>query len=94
MRPYLPIALRLARIAVSACLLLSILCLLQRPAYAYVDPGSGLLAFQSLTAFITGGLFYFRQRIKRLFRQRPSAKEDSPAPTKDPLDTHDPGDKI
>jgi hypothetical protein len=77
MRPYLPIALRLSCIVVSACLLLSVLCLLERPAYAYVDPGSGLLAFQSLTAFITGGLFYFRQRIKSLFRQKFPAKENS-----------------
>jgi len=89
MRPNLPFALRLARIAVSACLLLSVLCLLERPAYAYVDPGSGLLAFQSLTAFITGGLFYFRQKIKRLFRQKFPVKDDPPAPTKDTLDSSD-----
>jgi len=94
MRPNLPIALRLARIAVSACLILTVLCLLERPAYAYVDPGSGLLAFQSLTAFITGGLFYFRQRIKHLFRQKLSAKDDSPVPTKDTYDSHDTSDKI
>jgi hypothetical protein len=94
MRPNLPIALRLARIVVSACLLLSVLCLLERPACAYVDPGSGLLAFQSLTAFITGGLFYFRQKIKRLFRQKFPAEHDPPAPTKDTHDTPDLGDKI
>jgi hypothetical protein len=85
MRPYLPIALRLSCIVVSACLLLSVLCLLERPAYAYVDPGSGLLAFQSLTAFVTGGLFYFRKKIKSLFRQKFPAKENSEALAKDDM---------
>jgi hypothetical protein len=79
MRPNLPIALRLGRIGVSACLLVSLLCLLERPAYAYVDPGSGLLAFQSLSAFVAGGLFFCRQRIKRLFRGRTTMESDSQA---------------
>jgi hypothetical protein len=86
MRPNIPIALRLGRIAVSACLFLSILCLLERPAYAYVDPGSGLFAFQSFIAFVTGGLFYLRQKIKRLFRSRLTTESDSQAlPKSDPI---------
>ena len=38
----------------------------ERQAYAYVDPGSGLLVFQGISAAVTGMLFYFRRRIKNL----------------------------
>ena len=38
----------------------------ERPAHAYVDPGSCLLLFQSLGAVASGVLFYFRRRLKRL----------------------------
>lgn len=41
---------------------------LERRAYAYVDPGTGLLLFQSAGAAVSGVLFYFRRRLKRLFR--------------------------
>ena len=36
-------------------------------AHAYIDPGSGLLVYQSLTAFATGVMFYFRRRLKNFF---------------------------
>jgi hypothetical protein len=39
----------------------------ERRAYAYVDPGSGLLIFQGISAIISGTLLYFRRRIKGLF---------------------------
>jgi len=39
----------------------------ERQAHAYVDPGSSLLLFQSLSALVSGALFYFRRRIKSLF---------------------------
>jgi len=52
------------------------LCLsCERQAHAYVDPGSSLLLFQSLTAMLSGALFYFRRRIKNLF------SKTSPKPT-------------
>jgi hypothetical protein len=35
-----------------------------------VDPGSGLLAYQSITALLTGVMFYFRRRLKVIFRER------------------------
>jgi hypothetical protein len=38
----------------------------ERRAYAYTDPGSTLLIFQSLSAVFSGGLFYFRKRLKSL----------------------------
>lgn len=52
---------------ITMALLFSVACLFERPAYGYVDPGSSLLIFQSVTAFVTGGLFYLRRRLKRLF---------------------------
>jgi len=39
------------------------------PAYAYVDPGSGLLVCQSVGTVFAGILFYFRKRLKVLARR-------------------------
>jgi hypothetical protein len=58
---------RICYAVLSAGLVFSVICLLEPPAHAYVDPGSGLLAYQTLSAFLTGILFYFRQRIHRAF---------------------------
>lgn len=58
--------------AVTCGLGLTLSVLLERRAYAYTDPGSSLLLFQSLTAAFTGGLFYLRKRLKALiFRAKP-----------------------
>jgi hypothetical protein len=40
---------------------------LERQAHAYTDPGTALLVFQSASAAVTAGLFYFRRKIKSLF---------------------------
>jgi hypothetical protein len=34
------------------------------PAFGYVDPGSGLLACQSIGALFAGVLFYVRRRLR------------------------------
>ena len=58
---------------VTLLLLCSLLCCFTGTAYAYVDPGSGLLVYQSVTACLTGLLFYFRRRIRKtLLRERPA----------------------
>jgi len=57
---------------------------LERQAHAYVDPGSSLLLFQSLSALVSGAVFYFRRRIKSLFTKT------SPKST-DPINTPLPG---
>jgi hypothetical protein len=62
----------------------------ERQAHAYVDPGSSLLVFQSLSAVVSGALFYFRRRIKSLFTRTaiPSAQSAAPIsapPTTTPL---------
>jgi len=48
--------------AISILWLFALLCVLVQPAYAYVDPGSGLLLFQ-----LTGSLFLLRKRVRKLF---------------------------
>ena len=45
----------------------------ERPAYAYVDPGSGLFLVQGIGTFIAGVFFYIRRRLKML----PGVKSDS-----------------
>jgi hypothetical protein len=53
--------------AVTTALFIALSFAFERPAYAYVDPGSSLLIFQSLSAIVTGVLFYFRRRVKSIF---------------------------
>jgi len=72
---------RLCYALLSAGLVFSFICLFEPPAHAYIDSGSGLLAYQTLSAFLTGILFYFRQRIRRAFR----GPRDTRAPERRPL---------
>lgn len=52
----------------SAFLLLAVLCAFAQPAYAYVDPGSGLLAFQIISTTFAGMIFMLRRRVHVFFR--------------------------
>ena len=70
-------ALRAKYLIVTIALLFSIACFFERPAYGYVDPGSSLLMFQSISVFLTGALFYFRRRLKGLFIKSRNRSEDS-----------------
>jgi hypothetical protein len=40
----------------------------QRPAYAYADPGSGLLLLQVAGSMVAGALFIVRSKVRKLFR--------------------------
>jgi hypothetical protein len=40
-----------------------------RPAYAYVDPGSGLLALQIFSPTLAGITFLIRKRIRQVFER-------------------------
>lgn len=40
----------------------------QKPAYAYADPGSGLLFLQVAGSMLAGGLFIVRSKLRKLFR--------------------------
>jgi hypothetical protein len=45
----------------------ALVCVLVQPAYAYVDPGSGLLLYQLTGSLFTGILFLLRRRVRKLF---------------------------
>ena len=53
--------------ALTLMLLVALSFTFERQAHAYVDPGSGLLIFQGISAIFSGALFYFRRRLKNLF---------------------------
>ena len=55
----------LVTVAFCVCLLLSF----ERPAMAYIDPGSGLFVFQSISSIGVGVLFFMRRRLRSLFRR-------------------------
>jgi hypothetical protein len=59
--------LKLKYCVITAALFVALTFCFERPAYGYVDPGSSLLLFQSLSAIVTGAIFYFRRRLKALF---------------------------
>jgi len=42
---------------------LTVLCVTSKPAYGYVDPGSGLLLLQVLGSTFAGAAFLIRRRI-------------------------------
>lgn len=60
--------------ASTVCLIFALACLFERRAYAYIDPGSGILACQAISAFFAGALFYFHRKIRNFFRVREGVK--------------------
>lgn len=57
-----------------ACLMLAT----ERRAMAYVDPGSGLLALQSIASMLAAAGFFMRRRIMGLFnKKKPAANADA-----------------
>ena len=59
---------RRTALAVFASIELAVLLTaLTKPAYGYVDPGSGLLAVQVGGSMLAGGLFILRSKLRRLF---------------------------
>lgn len=58
---------RLKYLVVTALLLIALGFTFESKAYAYIDPGSGLLIFQGISAVVSGVLLYFRRRLKSLF---------------------------
>jgi hypothetical protein len=65
---------KLKYFAITLMLLITLSFAFERQAHAYVDPGSGLLIFQGISAVVSGALIYFRRRIKNLFtKSQPTA---------------------
>ncbi len=57
--------------SITLMLLVALSFAFERQAHAYVDPGSGLLIFQRISATVSAALFYFRRRIRNLFARTP-----------------------
>jgi hypothetical protein len=73
---------KLKYFAITLMLLVALSFAFERQAYAYVDPGSGLLIFQGISAIVSGALIYFRRRIKRLFtKAEPTAPSTIQSPS-------------
>lgn len=65
-------------LAVFTCLCLMVAT--ERQALAYVDPGSGMLALQSLASIAAAAGYFMRKRIRALFgRKKPEESADVPA---------------
>jgi hypothetical protein len=74
-----------------ALMLLGAVLLFERPAYAYADPGTGLLAVQAAGSALVAAGWYLRRKIYALFHRggpkgagsdapEPANSEDSPQP--------------
>jgi hypothetical protein len=48
--------------------IVAVLSALAKPAYAYVDPGSGLFAFQIISTTVAGMIFMLRKRLHGFVR--------------------------
>jgi len=70
--------LRLQYFAITGALIFFLALTFERPAYGYTDPGSAILVFQSLSAVITGSLFYFRKHLRKLISsaKRPAKRSE------------------
>lgn len=58
---------RLFFAAMTAAQFLFFLAAAQRPAYGYVDPGSGILVLQFVSSILGGGIFFLRKRLRQFF---------------------------
>jgi hypothetical protein len=55
--------------------------LFERPAYAYADPGTGLLAIQAVGSALVASGWYLRRKIYALFNKGGATKEAVAAPS-------------
>ncbi len=53
------------------------LLVFERPAYAYADPGTGLLAIQAVGSALVAGGWYLRRKIYALFHRDSAPKVES-----------------
>jgi hypothetical protein len=67
--------------AITLMLFITLSFTFEGQAHAYVDPGSGLLIFQGISAVFSGALFYFRRRLKGLFVRDSKAIPQSSRPS-------------
>jgi hypothetical protein len=60
---------RVGLVTVAIVFWLIALTAVERPVYAYADPGSGLLLTQILGSAFTAAAFYLRRRVVSFFRK-------------------------
>jgi hypothetical protein len=56
--------------------MLLLLACVARPAYAYVDPGTGLLAIQVGGSMLAGALLMLRSKVRKLLGLAPRAAQN------------------
>jgi hypothetical protein len=67
---------RLVSVSLTVAFCFCLLLATERRALAYVDPGQGLIALQSIGAVMAASVFYLRRRILSLFgKGQPAAKK-------------------
>jgi hypothetical protein len=57
-------------------ILLGLVLLFEQPAYAYADPGTGLLAIQAAGSALVATGWYLRRRIYTLFHRNDAGKHE------------------
>ena len=79
-RPYhSPRVLRSWLLLLTALQIAALMVAFERPAQAYIDPGSGFVFLQVAGSMCAGAIFYLRHRVKRLFYSL--RRSDAPAQT-------------
>jgi hypothetical protein len=75
-----PRVLRSCLFLLSAMQIAALLVAFERPAQAYVDPGSGFVFLQVAGSMFAGTIYYLRHRLKRIFlAMRKSPQVPSPS---------------
>jgi hypothetical protein len=60
--------------------LVGLFLMVEDQAQAYVDPGSGLFTLQIIGASFAGGVFFLRQKLKKLFVRESGKASETESP--------------
>jgi hypothetical protein len=74
-----PPILRACLLFLGALQIAVLLVAFERPAQAYIDPGSGFVVLQVVGSMFAGAVYYLRHRLRRMFTFRKTEEIDSPA---------------
>jgi hypothetical protein len=72
-----PRALRFSLLVLGALQIVALLVAFERPAQAYVDPGSGFVFLQVAASMGAGAIYYLRHRFLRIFRSLNRSNDNS-----------------
>jgi O-antigen/teichoic acid export membrane protein len=70
---------RLLRVLPLLLILVGAVILFEQPAYAYADPGTGLLAIQAVGSAIVASGWYLRRKIYALFNRDDKTQKETDA---------------